>query len=176
MLGVGPTLPTGWVADATDEDDSGSAATAAAPSVVSADNCDYLTAQTLDLGRGLSVATASESLGFGRASVGVAFYAYRPGGAAKSLGQVRQNLASACDGFFAIELGKTVQVDVSATAVKGLGDEALLVKVEPKGPYIDQENLLVRRGNLMLSLWSNNVFGSLPDLSPAAQALVSGMG
>jgi len=34
----------------------------------------------------------------------------------------------------------------------------------------------VRRGNLMMSLSSNNIWGDLPDLTPAAWTLVTGMG
>jgi hypothetical protein len=34
----------------------------------------------------------------------------------------------------------------------------------------------VRRGNLMMSLWSDDLYGDLPDLSPAAAVLVTGMG
>lgn len=181
MLGLGPTLPTGWTAHPEDDQDSGPTATAPAPSLVSADSCDYLihskTTQAggLDLAGGLSVASASEPLGSGTEPVGLAFYAYRPGDAAKSLAQIRQNLASTCDRFRAIMIGGvTVDVTVSATPVSGLGDEALLVKVTPQGAYVDQEDLLVRHGDLMLSLWSINIYGSLPDLTPAAAALLRG--
>ena len=180
MLGLGPGLPTGWVARTTKEHDSGPTATPAAPSLVGAGDCNYLVTQDLDLAGGLSVASATEPLGSGTAGVGLAFYAYQPGDAAKSLAQVRQNLASSCDSFLVLPHGGAgggqVRVNVSATPVTGLGDEALLVKTTPEGPYIDQENLLVRRGNLMLSLWSDNVFGDLPDLKPVATALVTVMG
>ena len=181
MLGLGPRLPTGWTAHPEDETDSGPAATAPAPSLVSADSCDYLIhpktteAGGLDLAGGLSVATASESLGSGTEPVGLALYAYHPGDAAKSLSQIRQNLTSTCAEFREIMTGgDSVDVTVSATPVGGLGDEALLVKVTPQGAYVDEENLLVRHGDLMLSLWSLNVYGSLPDLSPAAAALLRG--
>ena len=46
----------------------------------------------------------------------------------------------------------------------------------PQGAYVSEENLLVRRGNLMLSLSSNDVYGALPDLTPAAKTLVAEMG
>ena len=176
LLGLGPRLPTGWTAQPTDEHDSGPAPTAAAPSLVGAGDCNYLITKDLDLAGGLSVGTATETIGVGSAGVGAAFYAYPPGDAAKSLAQVRQNLAASCDGFTAMMDVGAVTVDVSATPVSGLGDEALLVKLTPQGPYIAQEDLLVRRGNLMLSLWSNNVFGSMPDLTPGAAAMVTGMG
>ncbi|MEY9854845.1 hypothetical protein ABH935_000442 [Catenulispora sp. GAS73] len=183
MLGLGPTLPTGWTAHPEKEQDSGPTATAAAPSLVGAGDCDYLIhpkvaqAGGLDLAGGLSVASASEPVGSGTEPVGLAFYAYRPGDAAKSLAQIRQNLTSTCDRFSETSVGSvTVDVVVSATAVSGLGDEALLVKVTPQGAYVGQENLLVRHGDLMLSLWSLNVYGDLPDLSPAAAALIRGAG
>jgi hypothetical protein len=53
-----------------------------------------------------------------------------------------------------------VTVDVSATPVTGLGDEALLVKTEPQGPYLGQEDLLVHRRNLTLSLYADDSAGS----------------
>ena len=55
--------------------------------------------QRLDLAGGLSVATASGWLGNGDHGRRLAFYAYDPGDAAKSLAQVRQNATSTCDGF-----------------------------------------------------------------------------
>jgi hypothetical protein len=178
LLSLGPGLPAGWTANPAHERDSGAAATAAAPSLVDGNDCGYLVKQSpdLDLASGLSVASATEPLTSDTGSAAVTFYAYRPGDAAKSLAQVRQDLASACDGFFAMMAAGSVHVDVSATPVSGLGDEALLVKVTPDGPYVDSENLLVRHGNLMLSLSANNELVPLPDLSPVAATLVAGMG
>jgi hypothetical protein len=69
-----------------------------------------------------------------------------------------------------------VDVKVSATPLSGLGDEALLIKTVPQGPYVSEEDLLVRRGNLVMSLASNNIWGDLPDLTPAAALLVTAMG
>ncbi|GAA2022451.1 hypothetical protein GCM10009839_19850 [Catenulispora yoronensis] len=176
MLGIGPTLPAGWQAQTTHEQDSGPTATAPEPSLVSADDCNYLISDGLDLAKGLSVAAASEPVSSSSASAGVVLHAYRPGDAAKSLAQVRQNLASACNGFTVMRMGGVVDVDVSATPVPGLGDEALLVKVAPKGPYIQQEDLVVRHGNLTINLSANNALTAMPDLSPVAAALVAGMG
>ncbi len=178
MLGLGPPLPSGWTAYPYKGEDSGPATTAAAPSVVSADNCDPLVAEKLDLAGGLSVASATEPLSSDTAGGGVALYAYKPGDAAKSLAQVRQNVTDKCASFMAKPefVGRDVTVNVSATPVPGLGDEALLIKTAPQGPYIAQENLLVRRGDLMLSLWSSNATGSFPDFSQVAYYLVHGMG
>lgn len=175
---LGPSLPAGWVADGTADKDSGPTATAPAPSVVSDGTCDYLVGKNnmIDLAGGLSVATASGWLGNGSAGVALSYYAYNPGGAAKSLAQVRDNVTTTCDGYTAWMLAGHVEVKVSATPVPGLGDEALLIKIQPQGPYISEENLLVRRGDLMMSLSSNNIWGDLPDLTPAATTLVTGMG
>jgi hypothetical protein len=174
---LGPSLPAGWVDDGTGQSDSGPSATAPAPSVVSDGTCDYLMGKNsiLDLASGLSVATASGWLGTGDAGVALSFHAYHPGDAAKSLAQVRDNVTTTCNGYTAMMIAGQVDVKVSATPVSGLGDEALLIKTLPQGPYISEENLLVRRGDLMMSLASNNVHGSLPDLTPAAAALVTGM-
>lgn len=175
---VGPSLPAGWVADGTADTDSGPTAAAPAPSIVSDGTCDYLTGKNdmLDLAAGLNVASASAWLGNGSTGVALSFYAYNPGDAAKSLAQVRNNVTTTCDGYTAMMLAGQVDVKVSATPVPGLGDEALLIKTEPQGPYIAEEDLLVRRGNLMLSLSSNTTWGDLPDLTPAAATLVTGMG
>jgi|GEM_PF-2882560 len=175
---LGPSLPAGWVADGTADKDSGPTATAPAPSVVGDGTCDYLTGKDhmTDLAGGLSVATASGWLGTGNAGVALSYYAYNPGDAAKSLAQVRKDVTTTCDGYTAWMLAGHVEVKVSATPVPGLGDEALLIKTQPQGPYVSQENLLVRRGNLMMSLSSNNIWGDLPDLTPAAWTLVTGMG
>lgn len=175
---LGPSLPTGWVDDGAGESNSGPTATAPAPSVVSDGTCDYLTGKNniLSLAGGLSVATASGWLGTGNAGVALAFYAYHPGDAAKSLAQVRDSVTTTCDGYTAVLMAGQVDVKVSATPVSGLGDEALLVKTLPQGPYVAEESLLVRRGDLMMSLSSNNVHGDLPDLTPAAAALATGMG
>jgi hypothetical protein len=59
MLGLGPTLPTGWVAKPTSEHDSGPVATAPAPSLVGTATCDYLIAKNLDLAGGLSWCAAA---------------------------------------------------------------------------------------------------------------------
>lgn len=176
LLGLGPSLPAGWTAH-TDESDSGSTPTAPAASLVGDGTCTYLTPASggLDLAVGLSVATASESLGNGTAPIGLAFYAYNHGDAAKSLGQVRQNIASTCDDFTATPILGTVEVKVTVTPVSGIGDEAMLVKTIPQGAYLSEENLLVRRGDLVMSLWGDDHYGSLPDLTPAASALVTGM-
>lgn len=175
MLGLGPTMPSDWPGDPYKEEDSGAATTAPAPSLVSADNCNYLTAKSFDLAGGLSVATASEPIGTDNAGAMAAFHAYQPGDAAKSLAQVRQNVAEKCDSFLVMGL-TNVQVDISATPVSGLGDEALLIKTKPQGPYIADENLLVRRGDLMLSLWTSNAITGFPDLSKPAFYLVRGLG
>ncbi|WP_035844265.1 hypothetical protein [Kitasatospora azatica] len=177
MLGLGPTLPSGWVANDVHERDSGPAVAAtAAPSVVGAGTCSYLTGEDLDLAGGLSVASATEPLNFGNAHAALTLHAYGPGDAAKSLAEVRQSVTSACAWFTALYPAGAVTVNVSATPVSGLGDEALLVSTAPQGPYLGQEDLLVRRGDLMLSLNADNSTGSLPDLSPVAAALVPGMG
>lgn len=178
MLGLGPPLPSGWSAVPGKEKDSGPATTAPAPSVVSADNCDPLVAEDLDLAGGLSVASATEPLGTDTAGGVVAFYAYKPGDAVKSLAQVRHNVTDECASFTAKPefVDRDVTVNVSATPVPGLGDEALLIKTAPPGPYIAHENLLVRRGDLMLSLSSSNATGSLPDFSQVAFYLVHGLG
>jgi hypothetical protein len=174
---LGPSLPAGWVADGAADKDSGPTATAPAPSIVSDGTCDYLTGKNdmLDLAGGLSVASASGWLGNGSAGVALAFYAYNPGDAAKSLAQVRDNVTTTCDGYTAMMLAGHLDVKVSATPVSGLGDEALLIKTLPQGPYVSEENLLVRRGNLVMSLSSNDIYGDLPDLTPAAAALATGM-
>jgi hypothetical protein len=150
---------------------------APAPSLVSDGTCDYLTGKDniLDLAGGLSVATASGWLGNGAAGVALSFHAYNPGDAAKSLAQVRDNVTTTCAGYTATMIVGDVDVKVSATPVSGLGDEALLIKTLPQGPYFSAEDLLVRRGDLMMSLSSNDLHGSLPDLTPAAAALVTGM-
>lgn len=166
----------GWTVSSTTESDSGPAPTAPAPALVAKDDCDYLIARKLDLAGAFNIATASIGLSSGNTPVGLALYGYNPGDAAKSLAQLRQSLASTCDGFTAMQYSIQVPVDVSATPVPGLGDEALLVKLTPKGAYIDQENLLVRRGNVTVSLWADNSYGSLPDLTPAAKGLIGEMG
>ncbi|MFE0462934.1 hypothetical protein ACFW1A_27140 [Kitasatospora sp. NPDC058965] len=175
MLGLGPALPPGWTAGAEAERDSGPAATAAAPSVVSADSCTYLTGKDLDLAGGLSIATATEPLNSGTNPVGLAFYAYGPGDAAKSLDQVRQNTTTKCAWFSALYPEGAATVDVSATPVSGLGDEALLIKTAPPARHVSKENLLVRRGDVVLSLYADDTV-TVPDLTQAAVALTRGMG
>lgn len=178
LLSLGPTLPPGWTAATARELDSGPTPKPPAPSLIDGDDCTYLVKQspTLDLAEGLNVANASEGLTSATTSAGLIIYAYAPGDAAKSLAQVRQNLASTCNGFTAMLNTGAVHVDVAATPVSNLGDEALLVKITPDGPYVDSENLLVRHGNLTLSLFANNELAPLPDLSPVAAALVAEMG
>ncbi|MCX4750641.1 hypothetical protein OG455_34920 [Kitasatospora sp. NBC_01287] len=173
----GTALPSGWVADDNDEHDSGPAAAATpAPSLVGAGTCDYLNAKGLDLAGSYSVAGATEPLNNGNSPAGVGLYAYPPGDAAKVLAEVRKSTSTTCQSFTAMQQAGAVTVDVFAAPAGGLGDEAVLVRVAPQGPYTGQENLLVRRGDLMVSVHADNSSGSYPDLSKVAAALLPAMG
>ncbi|WP_433186038.1 hypothetical protein [Actinoallomurus sp. CA-150999] len=99
------------------------------------------------------------------------FNGYQPGDAVKQMTEVSA-LAKRCAHFTTQALGgKTVKMTTKSTALAHLGDQALDVKVTPTGPYVADEIILVRSGNVIMAMDADSQSGPMPALKPLATRL-----
>jgi hypothetical protein len=99
------------------------------------------------------------------------FNGYQPGDADKQMTEVSA-LAKRCAHFSTRDIdGKTVKMASTSSAVPGLGDQALDVKVTPTGRYVASEIILVRSGNVIMAVDADSQSGPMPALKPLTKIL-----
>ncbi|MFG2918133.1 hypothetical protein ACGF0D_35270 [Kitasatospora sp. NPDC048298] len=122
--------------------------------------------------QGYKVSGAMTEVYDGEHMVQVYLAAYRPGDAAKLLGDLRA-YAERCKTFTGKSVdGAPIPMTVTAQPVPGLGDEAVDMKKVPTGPYSTSEIVMTRIGDRVLFLSGDNILGRLPNLMQLAVPLV----
>ncbi|MER5355726.1 hypothetical protein ABT093_36060 [Kitasatospora sp. NPDC002551] len=122
--------------------------------------------------QGYRVSGATSEVYDGDHMVQVYLAAYRPGDAAKLLGDLRA-YAERCKTFTAKNTdGAPVPMTVTAQPVPGLGNEAVDLKQVPTGPYRTSEIVMTRIGDRVLFLSGDNILGRLPNFMQLAVPLV----
>ncbi|MEV3927318.1 hypothetical protein [Actinomadura coerulea] len=99
------------------------------------------------------------------------FNGYQPGDAVKQMAEVSA-LVKRCASFSTHDInGKIVRMASTSSAIAGLGEQALDVKVTPTGAYVASEIILVRSGDVIMAVDANSQSGPMPALRPLAKSL-----
>ena len=172
LLPTAAQLPSGWKRDPADESDTGTDLRPAAAPLLDPKDCnDSLTNSgatglTSDFAAAYATtALTSPNLG----SSDLVFNSYAPGDAARQMSEVT-DLVKKCATFTGkAGDGKSVRTTATLTSVPGLGDEAIDIKVTPKGPYIASDVVLVHSHDVIMAMDANNAAGSMEPLIPMAK-------
>ncbi|MGW7582368.1 hypothetical protein ACWGKU_15315 [Kitasatospora sp. NPDC054768] len=122
--------------------------------------------------QGYKVSGAMNEVYDGEHMVQVYLAAYRPGDAAKLLGDLRA-YAERCKTFTGKSVdGTPIPMTVTLQPMPGLGAEAFDMKRVPTGRYSTSEIVMTRIGDRVLFLSGDDILGRLPNIMQLAVPLV----
>lgn len=134
--------------------------------------CNQMRLTGTVLSQGYKVSGAMNEVYDGEHMVQVYLAAYRPGDAAKLLGDLRA-YAERCKTFTGKSVdGNPIPMTVTLQPVPGLGDEAVDIKRVPTGRYSTSEIVMTRIGDRVLFLSGDDILGRLPNIMQLAVPLV----
>jgi hypothetical protein len=172
LLPTASQLPTGWKRDPSDESDTGADLRSPGQPLLDPSDCsqsltgggatdftgDYAAAYA-------TTALTSPNLG----SSDLVFNSYAPGDAVRQMAEIR-DLVKKCPSFTGKDGdGKSVKTTATLASVPNLGDEAIDVKITPKGPYLAHDVVMVHSGDVIMGIDADNASGSMVQLVPVAK-------
>lgn len=175
LLPTAAKLPKGWkLGDSSSAFDTGATIKSPGDPLLPSDDC----AQAMTNG-GAKTLTSDYEASYAEQGLkspndtdsDVIFNGYQAGDAVKQMTEVSA-LAKRCATFSTQDTsGKSVKMASTSSAIPGLGDQALDVKVTPTGPYVASEIVLVRSGNVIMAVDAESQSGPMPAIKPLAKSL-----
>lgn len=178
LLPTASHVPIGWMVDDSSAFDTGSEVKSPGDPLLPSEDCaGALTnggAKTLTSDYQAAYAmTGLKNPNSGSSTV--VFNGYQPGDAVKQMAEV-STLVKRCASFTTQDInGAKVKMSAAVKPVAGLGEQALDIKVTPRGSYVADDIVLVRSGNVIMAVDEDDSTGKMAPLVPVAKKLAAAL-